>query len=234
MNIFRFLSHRLNILACPGCGDGDGGGINDLCESCRSKILFFGDSCCYSCGGELDGVLSCCSKCMKEDKRPFVEAVSVFSYQSFGKKIILDFKSRDMLPFARIFGHMAAERIKSACQDWDFDMVVPVPLHWSRKFSRTYNQSELFSSFMAAELGVPMVKNALRRIKRTRSQKFLSGEERHKNLRDAFRGVRNIVEKRSILLTDDVFTTGATLSCAAKALLDAGAAKVYVLSVARA
>ena len=233
MNYLRFLSRELNFLACPGCG-GNGGGINDLCDECYGKLLLFDDHCCYSCGGELDGVLACCSKCMKEDKRPFIEAVSIFAYNSFGRELILNFKSRDMLPFARIFGKMAAERVRSKCPHWDFDMIVPTPLHWSRKLPRSYNQSELFSFFMAKELGIPMLKSALRRTKRTRSQKFLSGEERHKNLRDAFLANSKIVKNRSILLTDDVFTTGATLSCAAKALLDGGAAKVYVLSLARA
>lgn len=234
MNRLRFISEKLNFLACPACNSGNGHGINDLCDECRKKLLFFGDNVCYGCGGELDGVLSCCSKCMKEDKRPFLEAASVFAYNGYGRDLILKYKSQHILPFARIFADMASERIQSHYAHWDFDMIVPVPLHWSRKFSRTFNQSELFADFLGKKLECPAVPKALQRVKRTKSQKFLSGAERHKNLRDAFRGTPNLVRNKKILLVDDVFTTGATLSCAAEALLEAGAEMVYVFSVARA
>ncbi|MBR2510180.1 MAG: ComF family protein [Lentisphaeria bacterium] len=234
MKIVRFISEKLNFLACPACNNGNGHGINDLCDDCRFKLLFFGNNVCYSCGGELDGVLSCCTKCMKEEKRPFLEAASVFAYSSYGRELILKYKSEHILPFARIFARMAAERIRSNYAHWQFDMVVPVPLHWSRKFSRTFNQSELLAEFLGKELLSPVAAQALSRTKRTKSQKFLSGTERHKNLRDAFKANPEIVKNKKVLLLDDVFTTGATLSCAAEALMNAGAECVYVLSIARA
>lgn len=234
MNFLRFVSEKLNFLACPACNTGNGCGINDLCADCRAKLLFFGNNVCYCCGGELDGVLSCCTKCMKEGKRPFIEAASVFVYSGFGRDLILKYKSEHILAFARIFSKMAAERLKSNYQHWEFDMIVPVPLHWSRKFSRTFNQSELLVSFLGKELAVPVRTNALVRVKRTKSQKFLSGAERHKNLRGAFKANPSVMKNQRILLVDDVFTTGATLSCAAEALLDGGAKHVYVLSIARA
>ena len=234
MKILRFISEKLNFLACPACNNGNGHGINDLCDDCRFKLLYFGNNVCYSCGGELDGVLSCCTKCMKESERPFLEAASVFAYNGYGRELILKYKSERILPFARIFARMAAERLRSNYSHWQFDMIVPVPLHWSRKFSRTFNQSELLADFLGRELASPVVTQALARIKRTKSQKFLSGMERHKNLRAAFKANQKIVENKKILLIDDVFTTGATLSCAAEAIMDAGAACVYVLSIARA
>ena len=234
MKVLRFISEKLNFLACPACSSGNGHGINDLCDDCRRKLFFFGDNVCYACGGELDGVLSCCSKCMREDKRPFLEAASVFAYDNYGRNLILKYKSEHILPFARIFSDMAAERILANYSHWSFDMIVPVPLHWTRKFSRTFNQSALLADFLGRKLASPVRYNAISRIKRTKSQKFLSGVERHQNLKDVFKANPSIVKQKKILLIDDVFTTGATLSCAASAMLDAGAECVYVLSIARA
>lgn len=196
--------------------------------------MFFSDICCPVCGGELDGVLACCSKCMKEGRRPFIEGASVFAYHAYGKELVLAFKGKSVLSLARVFAAMASERLRENYSHWDFDIIVPVPLHWTRKFYRSFNQSELFAAFLAKELNVPSVPKALRRIKRARSQKFLSGEERHRNLKNAFCAAANIVGGRKILLVDDIFTTGATLSCCSEELLNAGAAKVYVLSIARA
>lgn len=234
MKILRFISQKLNFLACPGCENGDGHGINALCDECLSKILFFSEYTCYCCGGELDGVLSCCSKCIKEGQRPFVEAASVFTYHSFGRELILKYKSGGVLPFARIFAKMAAERLRSKYAHWEIDLIIPVPLHWTRKFSRTFNQSGLIADFLASELMIQCCHSGLKRIKRAKSQKFLSAAERHKNLKNAFKANPLKVRGKNILLIDDIFTTGATLSCASDALINAGAERIYVLSIARA
>ncbi len=233
MNILRRISSELNLLSCPACGIGNGGGINDLCGSCRNKLIFFSDKCCKNCGGELDGVLHCCSKCLREGERPYLEAVSVFAYRGEGKEFVLDFKSNHILPFARIFGQMLSERIKHN-KNWEFDIIVPVPLHWTRHLSRTFNQSELIAEFMAANLMRPCCPAALKRIANTRSQKFLTDKERRKNLQGAFHADINLVKNKKILLVDDIFTTGATMSAAADALLSANAECVYAASIARA
>lgn len=234
MNILRRISKDLNFLACPACNNGDGGGINDLCEDCRKKLLFFSDNCCKNCGGELDGVLHCCSKCVREGERPYKEAVSVFAYQSFGKELILNYKSKHTLAYARIFSRMLTLRINENYPHWNFDIIVPIPLYWTRILSRSFNQSELIAEFMSAELKCPVCKSALKRIKNTRSQKFLTDKERRKNLRGAFKGDKAQVFEKRILLVDDIFTTGATMSCAAEELLNCGAECVYAATVGRA
>ena len=234
MNIFRRVSKDLNFLACPACNIGDGGGLNDLCDECRSKLLFFSDKCCKNCGGELDGVLHCCSKCVREGERPYKEAVSVFAYQTFGKELILNYKSGHVLAYARIFGKMLAVRIKENYPHWDFDIAVPIPLYWTRTLSRSFNQSELIVEFMAQELKCNVCSSALKRIKSTRSQKYLADKERRKNLRGAFKGSRKLTEGRKILLVDDIFTTGATMSAAAEELMNCGAECVFAATVGRA
>jgi len=109
------------------------------------------------------------------------------------------------------------------------DMVVPVPLHWRRRRQRGFNQAEA----LARALGLPW-RNALRRTRRTPSQTDLPAAQRHANVRNAFALRRRAsVSGRSILLTDDVATTGATLEACATVLRAAGAREVRALTVAR-
>jgi ComF family protein len=115
-----------------------------------------------------------------------------------------------------------------------FDAIVPVPLHWRRRFSRGFNQAQLLSRVLAHSLHIP-VRPALRRVRFTGTQSSLTGIARRRNVRGAFqiRSSQNIAGA-SVLLVDDVFTTGATANACAAELKAAGARRVTVLTVARA
>jgi ComF family protein len=114
---------------------------------------------------------------------------------------------------------------------WTIDMLVPVPLHPQRLHERGYNQAQLLCETLAMQSGLPMITAALTRQLATRPQVGLNAEQRHDNMRDAFAAVGELVAGRTVLLIDDVFTTGATLDSCAQALLHAGASAVYGLTV---
>jgi ComF family protein len=115
-----------------------------------------------------------------------------------------------------------------------FDAVTPVPLHWRRQWHRGFNQSELLARAIARRRGIPVVA-ALRRAKATQTQAGLSNTERRRNVAAAFRCGRDArkIMGRRVLLIDDVMTTGATAASCARALKQAGASKVVLLTVAR-
>ena len=113
------------------------------------------------------------------------------------------------------------------------DTVIPVPLHWLRYWKRGYNQSEVLARGLAARLQLPCRTGWLRRIRNTPKQTAQTPAARRENVRGAFRTGRSAdLSGRTILLVDDVLTTGSTCSEAARALRDAGAKNVMVAVLA--
>lgn len=115
--------------------------------------------------------------------------------------------------------------------DWAVDVIAPVPMHASRLAERGYNQAQLLAEQVARQTALPWAADAVRRWRSTPSQVGLGRVERLENVKDAFEADPSQVQNRAILLIDDVYTTGATLSTCAEALLQAGATAVYGLTV---
>jgi ComF family protein len=166
---------------------------------------------------------------------PFERIVSLFDFDDIVKEIAHAFKygglSRLAFDMGRTFCGLAPPDLFDG-----IDLVVPVPLHVFRRLSRGYNQAERFAAGVCAYRGnrAALRANALQRRRATRTQTALSRERRQRNLAGAFVVPRpDIVKSKSVILVDDIVTTGATTSQCAQALLDAGAKKVRVLSLAR-
>jgi len=113
----------------------------------------------------------------------------------------------------------------------EWDGLVPVPLHWARRWRRGFNQAQVLAKAVGREHGLPVLGWALRRVRATPLQHG-DFEVRRRNVRNAFAVQRDLTARR-LLLVDDVFTTGATANACAQALLNAGAAAVGVLTLAR-
>ena len=134
---------------------------------------------------------------------------------------------------ARILAEALGERLVKQVRslNWTIDIIVPVPLHTSRLAERGYNQAQLLAEHVAQELTLPCLPAAVTRQRNTHSQVTLSAVERQTNVKDAFNADPEQLENLRVLLIDDVYTTGATLSACAKAVLSAGAQTVYGLTV---
>ena len=130
---------------------------------------------------------------------------------------------RDYTPFLAQF--------ISIPEEWHAELLLPVPLHWWRQYRRTYNQSFLLAEYVSSRYGIPICQDLLVRTRPTPQQKLLNEKQRRKNLKGAFRAVPEC-RGRSIVLIDDVVTTGSTLSECARTLKKAGAYRVYAACVA--
>ncbi|MBL0317896.1 MAG: ComF family protein [Alphaproteobacteria bacterium] len=148
--------------------------------------------------------------------------------------MIIRFKYLDNTQPTRFY----AQWLKEACQDMmtDIDMILPVPMYWTRYLKRTYNQAYLLAHSLAKQTGIPLAAGILIRRKSTRYQAKLTRKQRQQNVKHAFAikpKKRNQIEGKHILLVDDVLSTGATLESCCHKLLAAGAASVDVVTLAR-
>lgn len=118
--------------------------------------------------------------------------------------------------------------------DWTVEMLIPVPLGKNRLKERGYNQVGLVARPLAHHMGWKYEPRALWKARETRSQVGLSLSQRRENVHNAYQAKPNVVKRKTVLIMDDVATTGSTISACTEALLSAGAQDVYVLTIARA
>lgn len=232
--ILKFLSSATDFVCpfpCLSCGTEPGDDKNLFCGECLSEFSIIAPPRCPGCGGTLDGVLEYCTKCMEFDKRPWDGAFALFNLRGAGQKLVYAFKFYGRPELARPFADLARELLEN--EDLQIDAIIPVPLHWSRCFTRGYNQSALFCEELSRLTKIKF-QPALQRVKRTRQQARLDRNERRKNLSGAFALKPGVdLRGKTILLVDDVMTTGATLSAAAKAFDKSELKAIYTLVIGR-
>jgi ComF family protein len=171
-----------------------------------------------------------CALC-RSGLRGFDAAYCFGSYDGTLRELIHLFKYGGISTLARPLGGFLSAALP---RDERFDAVVPVPLHWWRRWRRGFNQSELLAREIARRIGAPM-SAALRRVRPTPAQAGLSNAARRRNVAGAFRARRasKALTGRNVLLVDDVMTTGSTAAACASVLKRAGAARVALLAAAR-
>jgi ComF family protein len=153
------------------------------------------------------------------------------SYEGTLRKLIQLFKYGRISTLARPLGNMLRLAVPRDC---GFDLVVPMPMHWRRRWQRGFNQAALLADTLGTRLHLP-VRASIKRAKSTPPQAGLTSAQRRANVSGAFRVSRpESVRGKRVLLVDDVLTTGATAGACARALKRAGATHVAVLTVARA
>lgn len=175
-----------------------------------------------------------CADCMANPK-PFDRTISLLQYDDASKKLVLAFKHGDALHLHTSITPLLANAGQEILSP--DSILVPVPLHWRRLVKRRYNQSAVLCASLSKHLGLTYYPDALTRTRHTPPQGHRSARERHKNVAGAFDikpSTAQQISGKTIILVDDVYTTGATLEECAKVLKAAGAKAVNILTVARA
>jgi len=206
-----------------------------VCESCWTAIHPLTEPLCEICGDALTswrvGVMAArrCVRCRRMP-RVITRARAIASYEGSLRHILHALKYKDRRSLARPLGTLMRDAGATVLRGADF--VVPVPLHFIRRYRRGFNQA----SELARHVGMPVL-DALRRTRATATQTDLPEAQRHRNVRDAFtirRAARSRLQGAVLVVIDDVSTTGATLDACARVLLAAGAREVRALTAARA
>lgn len=223
---------------CAGCREtwlSDHEGF--WCEECLNRLLWIQPPLCPRCGRPFPKSPSSpnhlCGECLS-DTFFFDSARSANIYSGVVRERIHQFKFGKQLHWGVALAELAA----MAFQKQPFpsaEVILPVPLHTKRLRERGFNQSGLISGVLGRKLNLPVHYDVLIRTHWTKPQTRLSREERLENVKNAFDVSKpSVIKNRSVLLLDDVFTTGTTLNECAKVLKSGGAAQVHALTVARA
>ena len=173
-----------------------------------------------------------CNAC-RDQPFHFECAVRLGPYKDLLRQVILRLKHASGEGLAEVLGELWASHMEKRLRDLMPDVVVPIPLHWWRRLTRGYNQSEVLARGLAQRLGIPCQPRWLRRIRNTPQQVGQTATVRRENVKNAFFAPSRVeLRGKTILLVDDVSTTGSTANDAARALRRAGAARVVVAVLA--
>ncbi|NBK92500.1 ComF family protein [bacterium 1XD21-13] len=232
-NVIRVFPRLFDLIyprRCPVCDDIVGGRAL-ICEPCRLRLHPVGEPLCKKCGKPLSTAeAEYCPDCGRK-KHLYVRGRAALEYDSVMRESIGRFKYKNRREYGDFYVQELLRACGEAVRSWNPDLLIPIPLHKSRRRKRGFNQAELIARGLGKELGIPVSADSLLRTKKTSPQKELNDQERKSNLKNAFQLAKDNVKFKKILLIDDIYTTGSTIDAAASVLLDHGAEKVYFLCI---
>jgi ComF family protein len=230
---WRFLADAILPPRCLLCGESVGE-PDALCAPCWRGMRFFTPPWCARCGLPFPypmGEDAICGEC--SGKPPaFDRARAVLRYDEGSRPLILSFKHADETRLANALGRWMRRAGSEVLEE--ADLLLPVPLHWTRLFRRRYNQAALLAHAIRAGGGPPVAPDWLCRTRRTPSQGQFGRSLREANVRGAFSlRPKRSVKGRRVVIVDEVMTTGATVEECARVLRRGGAEFIGVLTLAR-
>ncbi len=227
--LYRWSWAALDWLFPPTCGGCDTPGAR-WCGKCQQNAIRIEPPYCEICGQPTSGG-ELCTGCT--ESQPQLTAIR--SYSVFGgpvRRALHRVKYRRDIALAEAITRPVISFVRDL--DWDLDVVVPVPLSKERRKERGYNQADLLAKPLALGLGLRYEREAMMRMRDTRSQVDLNVVQRRENVKDAFTAEKSTFAGKTVLVVDDVATSGSTLDACAEALWQAEAKDVYGVTLARA
>ena len=208
-----------------------------LCADCREALAPAPWPFCQRCGTPSSGGNDPCQHCPRSRKSPleFDAVVPLGAYRDELRRAVLAMKQPAGDSLSTTMGRLYCSRRADLLGSFEPDLVAPVPMHWTRRLVRGTNSAEIIAGQLARRLNLPMLRGMLVRRRNTKPQAGLSPRERFRNVHGAFGlGTGYDIGGARAILVDDILTTGATCSEAAKVLKQAGAKTVVAAVLARA
>lgn len=220
----------------PGCRLCGAKSDRDICNHCRTWLANWSEAPkCLTCGRPVwSGTCTICGNCSR-NRPPFAMAMAAGSYEGCLKESIHRLKyqgRRDLVP---VLAELMVEVARQHPGFLESQAVLPVPISPVRLRQRGFNQAELLARHVAKQMELPVLSGTIIKPVDTPPQTGLSGQQRRQNLKDSFKVVSpGDITGKTILLVDDVITTGSTVSTIAEILLRAGAGNIFVITIANA
>lgn len=216
---------------CPVCDDIVKPWGELCCPECARKLQYLGGNYCMKCGKGLSRQeMEYCHDCRKYTHK-FIRGRSLYRYESVAGSLFR-FKYQGRQEYADFWGEELYRHLGSDIRAMRAEAIVPVPLHKSRLNERGYNQAALLGKALAKRMHIPYLDNIVVRYKKTVPQKQLSYAERQNNLKKAFKLSVNDVKLNTVIIIDDIYTTGSTVDALSEVFLENGVGKVYVITLA--
>ncbi len=234
MRIEKILSMLTDLLyprRCPVCNEIVVPKGNLICPDCVRKLSFVKEPSCKKCGKEItDRFRELCWDCAKH-RRSFVAGKALLNYNDTAKASMAKIKYGNKREYMDFYSEALCLRYGKLIERIGPDVLVLVPVHPSRKRQRGFNQAQILADKIGRKLEIP-VKELIKRDRKTKPQKELNPAQRLKNLEAAFQAQSVPLDVKTILLIDDIYTTGSTIEACTRALLKEKAdLKVYFLAV---
>lgn len=225
-----FAKQLLFPLRCPVCDEIVTPFGHKICPGCIAKRKILTSPYCMKCGKKVQEQRELCEDC-RNKKHLFFRGRALYEYESIAGSIYR-FKYGGRQEYAEFYGEEMANLLGDFVRGIKPDALIPIPLHKSRQRKRGYNQAALLARTLGRRLDVPVLEGYLLRVKNTMPLKRLNPKERQNNLKKAFKIAQNDVKLKTVMVVDDIYTTGSTVDEAAETLLDCGVERVCFVALA--
>lgn len=229
----RFIQWMLQLLfprRCPVCDKIVWPSGEKICAPCLKTLKLLTPPWCLRCGKKLYEEGELCGDC-KRISHKFLRGRALYEYSAVAPSVYrLKYGKRQ--EYAEFFGEEAAKYLGEFIRSVQPDALIPVPLHRKRQIKRGYNQAKLIADVIGRYMNIPVYDNLVYRVKNTLPLKKQNPKERQNNLKKAFIIRQNDVKLDTIIIVDDIYTTGSTVDEVADVLKKHGVKKIYVITLA--
>lgn len=212
---------------CPMCGCLSAG----ICPVCVQKLKYAEEPLCFQCGKPLDAdEEEYCADC-KKYTHMYTKGRGLFLYQGAIKESVYKIKYQNKREYLEYYGMAIVQKLGAEIEKWNPQVLIPIPMYSRKQRKRGYNQSVILARRLGELMNIPVCEDALKKVMDTREQKELSHRQRRSNLKNAFSLEKDCPIWKSVMLVDDVYTTGSTIDAAAGVLREHGVRDIYFVTI---
>ncbi len=230
MGLINGLIQLLFPLRCPVCDDIVRPYGEKICTGCMKELKYLTPPWCMRCGKKLLKEKEFCEDCEKK-QHVYIRGRALYEYRGVASSIYR-FKYGGRQEYAAFFGEEVATYLGDFIRSVKPQALIPIPLHKKRQNKRGYNQAALLAKEIGKQLEIPVYDKFLVRVKNTTPLKQQNAKERQNNLKKAFNVAQNDVKLNTVIIIDDIYTTGSTIDEASTVLKEYGINNIYFITLA--